>query len=303
MTEDIYSQLQPTKYCRRQFINDIKLLRQRQKELSNQENIYNNYFEKKPRKKRNMINIVKLPDTNNKRGIYQKNKNITQEYLEKKRLQNKSRIENIQNKSLDNNRYRKKAPSKLDIKPKNDISINDISIKIKTPKKVKNSSPRKKKIVINKTKNNHSKFKKIKTRKRLKNRIVSPMYFKRYNITNNNIIPNNVKNDKIIPNNKPNNPKPSNNETRSQNKHLNKKKRLLNRNKFKSKKIYIKKPSNSIDINNIKNKLDKLPYSILVNILHKENLVKKNTRAPKKLLIELLLATKIDCISITRDYI
>ena len=48
MTEDIYSKLekQPRRYHRRQFIDDIKLLRKRQQELARKENYNNssNYF-------------------------------------------------------------------------------------------------------------------------------------------------------------------------------------------------------------------------------------------------------------------
>ena len=39
----------------------------------------------------------------------------------------------------------------------------------------------------------------------------------------------------------------------------------------------------------------------LVNILVKENLVKRNTRAPKKLLIDLLLTTKIHYINVIKE--
>ena len=49
MTNDIYSKLdkQPRRYHRRQFIDDIKLLRKRQKELAKKDDYNNsiNYFQ------------------------------------------------------------------------------------------------------------------------------------------------------------------------------------------------------------------------------------------------------------------
>jgi len=104
MTEDIYSKLdyEPKKYNRRQFINDIKILKQRQQELARGEDNYNNYFKKEPRKKRKMVNIVKLPASNNvkrnKRRFKHKKEKLSEDYLEKIRFKNNNRIKNLQNK-------------------------------------------------------------------------------------------------------------------------------------------------------------------------------------------------------------
>ena len=323
MAEDIYSKLdnQPKRYNRRQFINDIKLLKKRQQELARNEDNYNNYFQKEKKTKRKLVNIVKLPASNNvkknKRRFHRQKENFSEEYLEKKRIQNKDRIAKIQNNLENVNRYKNNTPSNLNIVPQNNIKI-----KIKTPKKVRRTSPKKNFILNNnyhvgniknnqisnniknlpKSNKDNIRFKKIKTRKKIKKRIVSPMYFKRYNIKDENkeIIQKNQMNSnvssktqlKTIPVN----------ETKSQNKKLNQKRMLLKRQKFKSRKIKIKKNTNVINTEDIRNKLNNLPYKTLVNILYKEKLVKENTRAPKKLLIDLLLAMKIDCINIYRNY-
>ena len=296
MNDDIYSKLQnqPNKYLRRQFMNDIKLLRQRQKELAcENENKSDNYFKKKPSKR--SINIIKLPNSkNNKKRIIHKNENVSNKYLEKQRIQNKNRILNIQHK----NNYKKNQPPNLNINP--NIN-NDIRIKIKTPNKIRSYSPRNKKLNINvnelftKVQKKIIPKNRIKIKTKRKKRLVSPMHFKRYHNFDN-------QQNKIKPmENKPIKKQTSFNETNIPIKHSNHKNKIKPK-RFKSRKIKVNNYC-SIDVEDIKTKLNKLPYTTIVNILYKEKLVKKNTRAPKNLLIDLLLTTKINCINVSRNYI
>ena len=82
----------------------------------------------------------------------------------------------------------------------------------------------------------------------------------------------------------------------------NQKKRMLKKKKFKTRKINVgDEKTYDIDTNIIKAKLERMHRSCLINILVKENLVKRNTRAPKKLLIDLLLTTKIHYINVLKE--
>ena len=299
MTEDIYSKLnkQSQRYCRRQFIDDIKLLRKRQKELAQKDNSSNpkNYFEKK-RKKRKLINIIKLPSSNTnsenlkhtKRKILQRNETMSNEYFEKQRLQNKNKLAKI------SNNYKYNAPSKLTIPKTSQIDTQQIKIKIKTPNKVKRCSPRNKYFKFNnkyintqfpQSQNNFVKPKinRIKTQKINKRRLVSPMYFKRYNNYHNEIKDNQIVKNKIL-------------KARS-----NQKKRIPKKTKFKTRKINLNNETYDIDTNIIREKLKQMSRSSVVNILVKENLVERTTRAPKKLLIDLLLTTKIHYINVLKE--
>ena len=304
MTEDIYSKLekQPRGYRRRQFIDDIKLLRKRQQELAREED-YNlsNYFQRNKRKKRQLVNIIKLPSSKihnenlkrSKRKIYQRSENVSNEYFEKQRLQNKNRIANISNNI---NNYKQNAPSRLTIPNTPPIDTRQIKIKIKTPNKVRRCSPRNKHFEFNKesinskqfqhNQNNFAKLKinRIKTKKINKKRLVSPMYFKRYNSNHNEI-----RNNKVVKIKKP--------KTRS-----NQKKRMYKKKKFKTRKINVSdEKTYDIDTSLIKAKLEGMHRYNLINILVNENLVKRTTRAPKKLLIDLLLTTKMNYINVLKE--
>ena len=305
MADDIYSKLekQPRRYRRGQFIDDIKLLRKRQQELARKEDYNNssNYFQKNKRKKRQLVNIIKLPSskTNNdnlkrsKRNIYQRSENISNEYFEKQRLQNKNRIAQI---STNINKYKQYTPQKLTMPNTSQLdtqqtNAQQIKIKIKTPNKVRKCSPRNKhfkfdikSIHSKQYQHNQNNLAKLKTKKINKKRLVSPMYFKRYNGSHNEI-----KNNKDVKIRKP--------KTRS-----NQQKQMYKKKKFKTRKINVGDDKiYDIDTNIIKEKLERMHRYSLINILVNENLVKRTTRAPKKLLIDLLLTTKMNYINVLKE--